>query len=125
MNLEASIAHAIHSNLDIIQAAPEVVHLSVDELEPYIEEFVTAVHQSMYSLIQTHGEPFIRAKDSAGLCATLQQFNVQLPNTMLLRMCQTIMDLSSIEATFILDTDEGACLYYAKMDIDVGDLIAA
>lgn len=125
MNLEASIAHAIHSNLDIIQAAPEVVHLSVEELEGYIEAFVTSVHQSMYSLIQTYGEPFIRAKDSAGLCATLQQFNVQLPNTMLLRMCQTIMELSTIEAQFILDTDEGACLYYAKMNIDVGDLVAA
>lgn len=123
MNLEACIAHAIHSNLDIIQAVPEVVELGVEELEPYIEQFVTEVHQSMYALIQDHGEPYIIAKDSAGLCATLQQFNIKLPGTMLLRMCQTIMELSTIDAQFILDTDEGACLYYAKMDVEVGDIV--
>lgn len=125
MNLEACIAHAIHSNLDIIQAVPEVIELGIEELEPYIEKFVTEVHCSMFKLIQAHGEPFIIARDSAGLCATLQQFNVQLPDTMLLRMCQTIMELTTIDAQFILDTDEGACLYYAKMDIDVADLVTA
>jgi hypothetical protein len=36
---------------------------------------------------------------------------------MLLRMCQTIMNLSSIDAKFILDTDDGKTLYYAKMVI--------
>ena len=124
MNLEACIAHAIHSNLDIIAAVPEVVHLNVDELEPDIENFVTNVHNSLFELIQAYGEPFIRAKDAAGLCATLQEHGVQVPNAMLLQMCQTVIQLSTVDAKFILDTDDGSCLYYAKMDVDVEDVVA-
>ena len=42
-----------------------------------------------------------------------------MPPTMLLRMCQTILQLSDIDAKFILDTEDGKSLYYLKMDVDV------
>jgi hypothetical protein len=34
---------------------------------------------------------------------------------MLLRMCRTIIDLQTLDARFILDTDSGASLYFVKM----------
>lgn len=121
MNLEACIAHAIHSELDIIEALPEVQALPMEELEDYIEHYVTSIHNDIFDTVCTHGEDFIRCKDSAGLCATLQSNGVKLPPTMLLKMCQTIMELSQMDATFILDTDDGSSLYHVKMEVDVNE----
>ena len=117
MTLDACIAHAIHSDLDILEALPEVHELSVDDLEPYIEDYVTTMHTTIHTVILEHGDPFLRSKDAAGLCATLLQHGITLPPQMLLKMCKTIMDLNEIEAQFILDTDEGASLYYMKMSV--------
>ncbi len=117
MTLDACIAHAIHSDLDILEALPEVHDLAVEELEVYVERYVHTIHKSIYQAIQNQGEAFLRCKDSAGLCATLLQAGVGIPAHMLLRMCQTIVQLSELDARFILDTDEGASLYYVKVDI--------
>ena len=125
MTLDACIAHAIHSDLDIMEALPEVHDLSVDELEPYIEQYVTKVHQAIHYAIIEEGQGFVRAKDVAGLCATIQQAGVALPTRMLLKMCKTIIDLMEVEARFILDTDEGVSLYYMKMNIDVNKVPVA
>ncbi|MDD5623144.1 MAG: hypothetical protein PHI23_00345 [Candidatus Peribacteraceae bacterium] len=115
MSLDACIAHAIHSELDILEALPEVHDLPVEELEPYIEHYVLQVQNSMRSVIQEHGEPYIRSKDAAGLCATCLEAGLVLPPAMLLKMCQTIVQLISIDARFILDTDDGKSLYYVKL----------
>lgn len=117
MTLDACIAHAIHSDLDILEALPEIHDLAVEELEAYVEHYVTSMHQMIYKAILDHGDPFIRSKDSAGLCATLLKMGVALPPHMLLKMCQTIMQLSELEARFILDTEDGKSLYYMKMDL--------
>jgi len=117
MTLDACIAHAIHSDLDILEVLPEVHDLSVEDLEPYIEKYVTNIHQSIYQAISEQGEPFLRSKDAAGLCATLLKVGISLPPYMLLRMCQTILRLSALEARFILDTEDGKSLYYLKMDV--------
>ncbi len=117
MTLDACIAHAIHSDLDILEALPEVHDLAVEDLEQYVERYVTKIHQSIYRAILRHGEPFLRAKDSAGLCATLLKDGIALPPHMLLKMCQTIMQLTELEARFILDTDDGKSLYYMKVEL--------
>ena len=117
MTLDACIAHAIHSDLDILVALPEVHDLEIDELEPYIESYVTKVHQVIHHTILDLGEQYLRAKDAAGLCATLMHQGVGIPAEMLLKMCKTIIDLQELEAKFILDTDEGASLYYMKMEV--------
>src|SRR3989344_8150358 len=70
MSIDACIAHAIHSDLDILEALPEVHEIPVDDLEPYIERFVVNVQESLYSVIVDYGEPYLRSKDAAGLCAT-------------------------------------------------------
>ncbi|MEI8229818.1 MAG: hypothetical protein WCG83_01635 [Candidatus Peregrinibacteria bacterium] len=115
MTLDACIAHAIHTDLDILEAIPEVHDLPMEELEPYIERYVVGVQNSLREAIQEHGEPYLRCKDAAGLCATLIQAGITLPASMLLHMCQTIMQLMTLDARFVLDTDDGKSLYFVKL----------
>jgi len=117
MSIEACIAHAIHNDLDIIEALPEVHDLNVEDLEPYIESYIVSVQESLRRVISERGEPYLKAKDAAGLCATCLEEGIGLPPAMLLKMCQTILQLSTVDARFILDTDQGASLYYMKMTI--------
>ena len=117
MTIDACIAHAIHSDLDILEALPEVEYVPVKELEIYVEKFVLTVQESLRNVIVHRGEKYLRSKDSAGLCATCIEAGVALPPGMLLKMCQTIMNLSQLDAKFILDTDDGKSLYYVKMEL--------
>src|SRR5437870_3932782 len=39
MSIETCIAHAIHKDLDIIEALPEVQDLPVEQLETYVEGY--------------------------------------------------------------------------------------
>lgn len=115
MTIDACIAHAIHSDLDIIEALPEVHDLPVEDLEMYVEKYVLRIQESLYKVITKRGDTYIRSKDAAGLCATCLDAGVSLPPHMLLKMCQTIMNLSQMDAKFILDTEAGTSLYYVKM----------
>ncbi len=117
MTIDACIAHAIHTDLDIVEALPEVHDIPVEELELYVERYVLNVQESLYNVIVNRGEKYLRAKDAAGLCATCLESGVSLPAGMLLKMCQTILNLSQLDAKFILDTEEGTSLYYVKMAI--------
>jgi hypothetical protein len=119
MTIDACIAHAIRSDLDVLEAIPEVQELPMEEMETYVERFVLNVQESLYNVVLQRGEPFIRSHDAAGLCATCLESGVALPPHMLLKMCQTIMQLSTLDAKFILDTDEGKTLYYVRMTVAV------
>ncbi|MBI5156069.1 hypothetical protein HZA45_02210 [Candidatus Peregrinibacteria bacterium] len=117
MSIETCIAHAIHRDLDIVEALPEIQDLPVEQLEIYVERYVTQVQQALYGIIQKKGDPYIRSKDSAGLCALCLEAGISLPPRMLLRMCQTIVQLTTIDARFILDTPEGKSVYYVKIAV--------
>src|SRR6185369_9056575 len=105
MSIDACIAHAIHSDLDIVEALPEVTEIPVEELEPFVERFVVSVQETMRHVIQSRGEKYLLSKDPAGLCATCLEAGLNLPPAMLLKMCRTIMQLSELDAKFILDTE--------------------
>lgn len=115
MTIETCIAHAIHKDLDIIEALPEVQDLPVEQLETYVESFVLKTQEALCSVMEVSGDRFIRSKDAAGLCASCMESGIGLPPRMLLRMCQTIIHLSMLDAKFILDTPQGTSLYYVKM----------
>jgi hypothetical protein len=117
MTLDACIAHAIHSDLDIVEALPEVHDIPVDDLEMFVERYVLNVQESMYNTIKERGDKYLRSKDAAGLCAVCLDAGVSLPPRMLLKMCQTILNLAQLDAKFILDTEEGKSLYYVKMEL--------
>ena len=115
MSIETCIAHAIHKDLDIIEALPEVQDLPVEQLETYVERYVLQVQESLCSIIHTKGETYIRARDAAGLCAACLESGISLPPRMMLKMCQTIVQLTTLDAKFILDTPDGKSLYLVKM----------
>lgn len=115
MTIETCIAHAIHKDLDIIEALPEVQELPVEQLENYVERYVLQVQESLRDVIEAKGDAFLRSKDAAGLCAACMEGGVGLPPRMLLRMCQTIIQLTTLDARFILDTNAGTSLYYVRM----------
>ncbi len=115
MSIETCIAHAIHKDLDILEAVPEVQELPVEQLEHYVEQYITTVQDILCTIVETKGEAYLRSKDAAGLCAACLDAGISLPPRMLLRMCQTIVQLTTLDAQFILDTDDGASLYYVRM----------
>ncbi len=117
MTLDACIAHAISSDLDIVEALPEVHKIPVEEIEPYVEQYVVKVQSALRCVINDAGEPYLRSQDAAGLCALCLESGVGIPPRMLLKMCQTIMNLSKLDATFILDTEDGKSLYYVRMQL--------
>ena len=115
MSIETCIAHAIHKDLDIIEALPEVQDLPVEQLETYVEGYILKMQESLCTVIEAKGDCYLRSKDAAGLCAACLESGVGLPPRMLLRMCQTIIQLTTLDAKFILDTPEGKSLYFVKM----------
>lgn len=117
MSIETCIAHAIHKDLDIIEALPEVQELPVEQLENYVERFVIEMQESLCNIIEAKGDSYLRSHDAAGLCAACLEAGVGLPPRMLLRMCQTIVQLTTLDAKFVLDTPEGKSLYYVKMQL--------
>ena len=119
MSIDACIAHAIHSDLDILEVLPELKSMPVENLETYIESYVLKVQNTLRTVIIQKGEPYIRSHDAAGLCAACLEAGVTIPAKMLLKMCQTIMQLSALDARFILDTDDGTSLFYMKLDVDL------
>ncbi len=117
MSIEACIAHAIHKDLDILEALPEVYELPLEQLENHIEHYIQGLQDTLVKTIKTIGEPYIKAKDAAGLCITCLRAGVNLPPEMLLKMCRTILQLSTIEARFIADNAEGTSVYYMKLNM--------
>ena len=117
MSIEACIAHAIHKDLDIIEALPDVYELPVEELEERIDSYIHNLQSNLVKTIKTLGEPYIKAKDAAGLCITCLRAGVTLPPEMMLKMCHTILQLNAIEARFIADNAEGSSIYYMKLTI--------
>lgn len=117
MNLEACVAHAIHNDVDIVELLPDVHELPLEDLENYIENFIVTLQQSLVCAVRDQGEPYIKSKDPAGLCATLMRAGIDIPPQTLLKMCNTILRLSEVDATFIADTLNGESLYYMKMQI--------
>jgi hypothetical protein len=115
MSIETCIAHAIHKDLDVMEAMPEIQDIPVEELETYVERYVLQVQESLANVIRGTGDAFLRSKDSAGLCAACLESGISLPPRMLLKMCQTIVQLTTLDAQLVLDTPDGKSLFYVKM----------
>jgi hypothetical protein len=119
MTIETSIARAIQRDLDIVEALPEIHDIPVEQVETFVEGYVLQMHERLSSIINQKGKNYLKSHDAAGLCATCLDGGVSLPPRMMLKMCQTIIELSELQAKFILDTDDGKTLYYFKMTVDV------
>lgn len=117
MTIEACIAHAIHKDLDILEALPDVYELPMESLEQHIDAYIQKLQQSLVQTIRSLGEPYLRSKDAAGLCITCLRAGVNLPPEMLMKMCRTILQLSAIDARFIADDNNGTSVYHMKLTL--------
>jgi hypothetical protein len=117
MTIDEAINLAVTKDLDILEALPEVHDLRMDELEPYIEKYVIKVIEVISNTIDRQGKPYFIAGDAAGLCATLLQAGVHIPSTMLLKMCQTIIEASVWNAEYKGDAPDGNPVYYAYIQL--------
>lgn len=124
MSIDACIAHAIHSDLDIITVCPEYKNdIPVGDIGKSVEAYILHMQQEIVDVVKGRkGRKFLKRKDAAALCATMLKAGIDVPVDMLLKMCKTIIQLYDIESTFILDTEDGISLYYLKVKIDVSDL---
>ena len=117
MTIEACIAHAIHKDLDILEALPDVYELPMESLENHIDSYIRNLQQTIVKAVKSLGEPYIRSKDAAGLCITCLRAGVTLPPEMMLKMCQTILQLSALDARFIAADNNGTSIYYMKLTL--------
>jgi hypothetical protein len=117
MSIEACIAHAIHKDLDILEALPQVYELPMEQLEDHIDTYIRNLQQMLVKAVKALGEPYIKSKDAAGLCITCLRAGVTLPPEMMLKMCHTILQLNTIDARFIADNNDGTSVYYMKMTV--------
>lgn len=117
MSIEACIAHAIHKDLDIMEAMPQVLEMPVEELEPCIDTYIHDLQQSIVKAVKALGEPYVKSRDAAGLCITCLRAGIDLPPEMMLKMCQTILTLSKMDARFIADDNNGTSIYYMKITL--------
>ncbi len=117
MSIEACVAHALHRDLDVMEALPELADVPMEQLEPYVEQYVCYIQETLCTLLKERGDRYIRAQDAAGFCAACVEVGLNLPTRMMLRICQTILNLSTLDAKFILDTNQGSSLYFVKMSI--------
>ncbi len=117
MSIEACIAHAIHKDLDILEALPDVYEMPVEDLENHIDRYIRNLQQTLVKTIKALGEPYLKSRDAAGLCITCLRSGVTLPPEMLLKMCRTILHLTAIDARFIADNNDGSSVYYMKLTI--------
>ena len=90
MTIEAAIAHAIHIDLDIIQALPEVQETPVDRLEEFIESYIKSIQASMVEAALSGSW-----ENPEELYGVFQKCGVDVPDTMLRTMSDTVCALHS------------------------------
>lgn len=118
MSIDACIAHAIHSDLDILVANPELKMLKdIDNFEVEIERYIRGLHECIKENIDSWGKKHVKSGDAAGLCAVLLHEGIDIPPNMLFNMCKTICEMSKMDARFIADTDDGTEIYYIHLTI--------
>jgi len=116
MTIETCVAHAIHKDLEITKALPEVYDTEFDKIEELVESYIHNL-QNKLSIEIRKREKLI---DQPNLMASsLLESGFPLPDDMLLKMCETISNLSDMNAKFIADTPEGVSLYHIMIEITI------
>jgi hypothetical protein len=96
MSIDHAVAIAIHDDLDIAQAWPQIEQLPVEALAPAIDDFIEDLQEALTDAIEEKGIPYLVAGDAGGLCEALLG-RVRVPFPMLLKMCRTIVEMWDVE----------------------------
>lgn len=116
MTIETCVAHAIHKDLEITKALPEVYDTPFDKLEELIYSYIERL-QNKLSIEIRKREKLIKEPNRMALSLIESEF--PLPEDLLVKMCETISNLSDIKAKFIADTPEGASLYHIILEMTI------
>src|SRR4051812_49233440 len=92
MKIASCVAHALLEDLDVVEAAPELYDVPVENLELAVDRYLDELEDRLIEAIESEGLPYLKSQDAAGLCTVLLP-KVRLPLPMLLQMCRTIVEL--------------------------------
>lgn len=91
MTVDLAVAHALASDLDIVEIMPDVRNLPIEQIEGRVNDFLDELQVELTMAIEERGQPYLKARDAAGLCTVLPPLGIPFP--ILLRVCQTIVHL--------------------------------
>ncbi len=119
MTLPERIERAVRQAIDPMEEMPFLQDVPVEEVNLLVDEYLATVQAQLLEVIATHGETFLQASDSAGLCAMCIAGGIDLPADTLLRTCQLIIEESSQMAEYIADLPNGQPVYMVGMQVDL------
>ena len=117
MSLPERIARAVQASIDPIEEMPFLSDCPIEEVNLLIDEYLATIQTQLLEVISTHGEFFLEASDSAGLCAVCIAGGIDLPADTLLRTCQIIVENSVQRSEYIADLPSGEPMYLVAMEI--------
>ncbi len=120
MTLDVCIAHAIHRDLDIVEALPGILDCPTEEIEPLVADYVLRVQEALRVGLESCRK-HLENRDAASLCVDLVPLKLPIPLHMLHAMCQTIVDLYGVEARCLGETRSGHPIFAMKMTVQLQD----
>ncbi len=117
MTLPERIERAVQSAIDPMEEMPFLAECPIEEVNLLIDEYMSTIQVQLLEIISTHGETFLEASDSAGLCAVCIAAGIDLPADTLLRTCQMIIESTIQQNEYIADTPQGEPIYMVAMEL--------
>jgi len=117
MSIDQCVAHAIHADLDVIEAYPTVVDLDMEEIEEKVEAYVLSL-QSTLSHAVSFCRQYLEGRDAEGLGDALLSFKIPLPAPMLRKMCKTMIKWYAVDVNE-LETLDGKPVYVMRIVVDM------
>lgn len=117
MTLPERIERAVQSAIDPMEEMPFLAECPIEEVNLLVDEYMATIQTQLLEIIATHGETFLDASDSAGLCAICIASGIDLPADTLLRTCQMIIESSVQQSEYIADTSQGEPIYMVALEL--------
>lgn len=117
MNISVCIAHAIHKELDIIEAIPTIHDVPTEQLETYVERYVLNVQSMMDKAITSNN---LENGDAESIARVCSEAKVPVPDPMLRKMAKMIVSLRASDCKEIVIAD-GVRVFHMRMTIDLSE----
>lgn len=116
MHLDVCIAHAIHQDLDIMEALPQLAVAKLEEIAPMVERYVLKLQSSFAETLSGPAKHLLDAGEPIKLACACLMANVPAPLPSLRKMCQTIVELYGIQSRLV-GTRDGKPIYEVDMNV--------
>ncbi len=119
MTLPERIERAVTQAIDPMEEMPFLQEVPVEEVNLLVDEYLATIQAQLLEVIASHGESFLDANDSAGLCAICIAGGIDLPADTLLRTCQLIVEDSTQHAEYVADLPNGEPMYMVGLELNL------